>query len=505
MAQVIEPIKARRKILLTGTPIVNRPSELYPLISYLDPERWGNYVSYAKRYCNAHQTRYGWEFGGANEQRLPELQETLRATIMIRRLKADVMAEMPAKMRQTVVIPATSQMKKLAQEEQRWASEAGLDEIDEESVDLTGLPKVPAFEEMSRVRHELAMAKIPFTIEYIEGMIEAGTNKIVVMAHHHAVQDAICEALAQKKVSHVLHRGGLSDHVKQEAVDRFQNNEACKVFVGSIRASGVGITLTAAHDVVFAELDWVPGNLSQAEDRCHRIGQTQTVWVHHLVVEGSLDEEMSKRVIAKQKIADVALDNKREIVEPKKVERKAVEAKPGKTTFIVGRATLQLTNEQLDAARQAIKILAGNDPDRAAERNGVGFNGLDTSIGHDLAARDRLSDKQAALAWKIVYKYQGQLGAALTAQLKGEAVNGTDDGATADDHTDSSDRSADHHAATTNKVIKLGWTDQERQELREACLKYGPFQGCKEFAATHTNRSEQGAMYQWSKMKQAAR
>jgi SWI/SNF-related matrix-associated actin-dependent regulator 1 of chromatin subfamily A len=102
--------------------------------------------------------------------------------------------------------------------------------------------------------------------------------------------------------------GGMSDVEKENSVTRFQNDPTCKIFVGSIRAAGVGITLTAASKVVFAELDWTPANMMQAEDRCHRIGQTESVLVQHLVFDDSLDARMAEILVEKMEIIGAALD-----------------------------------------------------------------------------------------------------------------------------------------------------------------------------------------------------
>ncbi|KKQ35536.1 MAG: Superfamily II DNA/RNA helicase, partial [Candidatus Nomurabacteria bacterium GW2011_GWB1_37_5] len=90
--------------------------------------------------------------------------------------------------------------------------------------------------------------------------------------------------------------------------DSFQSDPNCRLFIGSIKAAGVGLTLTAANTVVFAELDWVPANISQAEDRAYRIGQKQNVLVQHIVLDGSLDARMAELLVMKQAIADRALD-----------------------------------------------------------------------------------------------------------------------------------------------------------------------------------------------------
>jgi SWI/SNF-related matrix-associated actin-dependent regulator 1 of chromatin subfamily A len=99
----------------------------------------------------------------------------------------------------------------------------------------------------------------------------------------------------------------MSSEHKQQSVDRFQRDPKCKLFVGSITAAGVGITLTAASYVLFAELDWRPAMVAQAEDRLHRIGQKESVLVQHVVFDGSLDANMAKKIVEKQEIIDKAI------------------------------------------------------------------------------------------------------------------------------------------------------------------------------------------------------
>jgi SWI/SNF-related matrix-associated actin-dependent regulator 1 of chromatin subfamily A len=310
---------AKKRLYLTGTPILNRPAELFHLVESLGfGESW---VSFMQRYANGHHTKYGWDTRGASN--LDELQERLRSTIMIRRMKADVLVDLPAKIHQVIHFPANGIADVLA------AERAFLEKTGQELSDLEqavrsakkGLEnaaavaqaseklsraKTFAFTEMSRLRHETALAKAPLVVEHVRSMIENGIEKIVVFAHHRDVVDIIKNGLAQHGV--VSLQGGDSGESKQTAVDRFQTDPNIRVFVGSIQAAGAGLTLTASSHVVFAELDWVPANLSQAEDRCHRIGQIDSVLVQHIVVEDSIDARLADVLVKKQEIIAQALD-----------------------------------------------------------------------------------------------------------------------------------------------------------------------------------------------------
>ena len=312
--------KTRKKLFLTGTPIVNRPIELYTLIKALgfNGNLWGQ-QGYAFRYCNATQTGYGWDLSGASN--LEELQDKLRAQLMIRRLKKDVLKELPPKRRQIIEFSANGVAGIVKEEQDAWKqhqdnldrlkTDVELAKLEGEESYKTAVEKLKegsqvVFVEMAKLRHQTAVAKIPYVVDHIKDLLES-IDKLVVFAHHHDVVNAIVNAFPTITVKLT---GEEKLEERQQAVDRFQNDEKVKLFVGSILASGLGITLTAASNVVFVELDWVPGNMSQAEDRTHRIGQTESVLIQYLVLEGSLDATMAKTLIRKQEVIEKALDKK---------------------------------------------------------------------------------------------------------------------------------------------------------------------------------------------------
>ena len=291
-SKAVRCITARRRLLLTGTPLVNRPKELFPMLNYLDPTEWGNFWRYGMRYCNAHQIEIGrgrtaWDFSGASH--LDELQDRLRSTLMLRRLKKDVLAELPAKQRQVIELPANGASTAVSAEmaavarcsEQLAALQAAVelakasdsDNTYEDAVAALRTGAQAAFTEMASLRHATAVAKIPYVVAHTQEALEADdAGKVILFAHHHDVVAGLQSGLAE--YGPVVLTGEISNPaVRQAAVDRFQTDQTCRVFIGSITAAGVGITLTASSHVVFSELDWVPGNITQAEDRAHRIGQ----------------------------------------------------------------------------------------------------------------------------------------------------------------------------------------------------------------------------------------
>ena len=413
--------RCKRKLFLTGTPILNRPIEIQTVLAAICPDEFGNFFAFAKRYCAAERTKWGWDFSGAS--RLDELQARLRALCMVRRLKRDVLTELPAKRRQVVELAPNGARGAVEAEANAFRAHedrlaALRDEADlahaagdkasyEAAVGKLRNEAQVAFSEISRFRHDVAVAKIPAVIEHVDNVLESGTDKLVLFAHHKDVIKALMEHYGDAAVQLT---GDTSQADRQTAVDRFQADPAVKVFIGSITAAGVGLTLTAASHVVFAELDWVPANITQAEDRTHRIGQTGSVLVQHLVVDGSLDARVAKVTGAKQEVADQALDNSTDIVVPTDDPKRA--KRPSKYPVA--------TEAQRRAAARGLQLLAGCC-DGAVTKDGMGFNGCDTRVGKSIAARSLsapLTDGQVWLARRILPKYRRQIGEELIAELK---------------------------------------------------------------------------------------
>lgn len=401
--KVFAQIKAKRRVCMTGTPILNRPVELWTSLIWLDPKRWDKKKSYfEKRYCGAFMGEWGWENGGATH--LDELQEVLRTSVMVRRLKKDVLTELPPKQRQVIELDGDSNARRVAKAEvakfKAMLAEAGIKDDGNYAAAVSKLREADsvAFQSMSRVRHDTAVAKVPLVAEFAQEILEDSDTKLVIFGHHEDVLDYLMANLAE--FNPVRLDGKMSQTQKQASVDAFQKDPSVRVFVGSTLASGEGITLTASSHVIFAELDWTPGRVTQAEDRCHRIGQFDSVLVQHLVLEGSLDAYIAELIVEKQRIADKALDN----------ELKPIEVKSAATEIEVKELKLEgpLSNQQVEAIHTAMKMLAGVC-DYANALDNRGFNKLDAEFGHSLANAPFLSQRQAGYAAKLANKYRRQL------------------------------------------------------------------------------------------------
>ncbi|MEK6591572.1 MAG: DEAD/DEAH box helicase [Pseudomonadota bacterium] len=296
-------IPAKYWMLLTGTPILNRPAELWTTCRLLDPQGLG-------RDRQAYMMRYA-----ESPARLGELHRLLRQRFMVRRLKADVLKELPPKTRELVTVELDDEAPLLAEQEvmekarQRMAALKGAlpqrgAQGYAEAVRELQEGRHMAMTELAHARYVTAMAKLPKVIDHLKGVLDEQT-KIVVFCWHHDVLDGLRSAFAQDCVTV---DGRVDPQDRQAAVDSFQRPEGPRVFLGSIRAAGLGITLTAASYVAFAELDWTPAMMMQAEDRLHRIGQDNAVLVQHIVADRSIDAKMAKMLVDKQAVIGQVLD-----------------------------------------------------------------------------------------------------------------------------------------------------------------------------------------------------
>lgn len=299
-------VRAERKLLLTGTPILNRPIELWTQLLCIGAVKPDSYMKYARRFCNAHQIRVGgkmiWNLNGASN--LETLQDNIYKKCILRRTKAEVLKELPPKRRQVIELSGGGGGYRQAHRVRRLVEKELACLPEKYRIDIANLEaQALDFVDMALARHALALEKVPAVVEFLRDALE-NSDKIVCFAHHREV----IRQIADKFPNHcVVLTGGMNAGEKQAAVDSFQTDPEIRLFIGNIQAAGVGITLTAASHVVFAELDWVPGNITQAEDRCHRIGQEDSVLVQHLVLDGSLDATMAQMIVAKQDVIDRAI------------------------------------------------------------------------------------------------------------------------------------------------------------------------------------------------------
>jgi len=299
LERLVKDIRPKsRFIALSGTPVINRPIEYFNVINLIDrtlfPSRW----KFAQRYCGLRHNGYGWNMDGATNTE--ELYQILTGNngIMLRRLKSEVLSELPDKIRSYVPMEVSEkeykEYIKAKNDLQAW-----LVENRAKFVGATALTKVTILKRLA------ALAKLNSACEWIEEQISGG-NKLVVFAHHIEIQDKLMERF--KKVAVQTVSGNKTK--SQEAIRKFQEDPKCLLFVGSLKRDGMGITLTAAFSLAFLELPWTPGELAQAEDRIHRIGQKNAVNIYYLLAENTIDRSIVRILDNKRRVVDLVTDGR---------------------------------------------------------------------------------------------------------------------------------------------------------------------------------------------------
>ena len=289
-------VKSCKKVIaLTGTPITKNPVDIWPLCKAICPESiapYSNYWDFAHQFCRVIDKPFGKEIVGSKNEE--ELGLRLRSTFMIRREKKDVLEELPPKQYQVITLAQNKQTKEVIKKE------AGLpkDEI-ELAIKKQELKPVG---HMATIRKELGIAKVDQCIDFIKDELES-VDKIVIFAWHKEVIEKLYSAFANIKGMEypAVIIGDTVLNERQLAIHRFQNNKNCRLFIGNIQAAGVAITLTAASRVIFVESSWLPSDIDQAIDRCHRIGQNDHVLAQFLVVEESIDAKVLETVVSRMK------------------------------------------------------------------------------------------------------------------------------------------------------------------------------------------------------------
>jgi SNF2 family DNA or RNA helicase len=281
--------------LLTGTPLTSRPRDLFVLLQLVGHPLGRSFLSFAKRYCAAEKGEYGWKTGGASN--IEELTVQLHG-VMLRRSKDDVLA-LPPKLRTWLPVEVSPGTGSRAV---RKVFEILAGKHDRPGIDARKRGKLLAF--LVEARQALAFAKTSATLDFIRGAIDQG-EKIIVFS---CFNDPVEKFATELGPAAVLLTGKTPAAVRQQLVDRFQQDDEVRVFVANIIAGGTGLNLTAATQVVFNDLDWVPTNHWQAEDRAYRIGQTRTVNVTYFVARNTIDDFVQAVVESKAALVNAIVE-----------------------------------------------------------------------------------------------------------------------------------------------------------------------------------------------------
>jgi len=285
-------------LALSGTPITNRPSDFYPTLHLVRPDIFPIWATYAHSYCGPTKGQWGWEFKGATNTDL--LHNVVSENLMIRRLKKDVLPELPKKMRQVlpVEVPGFDEYYRAEDDFLKWLREKSVSRARRAA-------KAEAATKMAYLKGLAARKKVPLIKEWIDEFLADSDEKLVVFACHTGMLNMLTKTYP---TSSTRIDGSTPAPQRQLAVERFQTDPTIRLFFGNIQAAGTGTTLTAASTTLFTELDFRPGLLLQAEDRTNRIGQKFPTRCIYMVARNTIEERIANMLQAKQNVLQAILN-----------------------------------------------------------------------------------------------------------------------------------------------------------------------------------------------------
>jgi SWI/SNF-related matrix-associated actin-dependent regulator 1 of chromatin subfamily A len=287
---------------LSGTPLTNRPKELWSSLNLIWPLYFPAFTTFAWDYCEPEMTAYGWTFNGASN--LPKLHKKLKRIGMIRRLKKDVAKDLPSK--QITVIPMDITNRKEYKEAStnfiNWLHRKNTAKAERAS-------KAKRITQIAYLKRLAAEGKLKNVINWIDTFLETSDSKLVLGCMHHKIINAIHKKYKKKSVTFT---GKTPPKKRHKAIMDFRNNPQRRIFTGQIQAAGTGVDglQKVSHTSAIVELPWEPGTLSQFFDRIHRIGQEQNVNIYIFIAKNTIEEKLCEIIQTKQEILTKILDGK---------------------------------------------------------------------------------------------------------------------------------------------------------------------------------------------------
>jgi SNF2 family DNA or RNA helicase len=286
---------------LSGTPMLNRPMELYNGLRMIKPTLFNSRYVFGHRYCGPRLTPWGWKFEGISHKK--ELHQKLKKHLMVRRRKEDVLDDIPPKVRRVITLPLKdeAEYKKAEDDFLGWL----------EGIDPQKAKRAEKAEMMVRTGYLLrltARLKIQAAVDWIDQFLEDSREKLVVFCVHRKAIRIIQKRSAYR--SAVIH-GGITGAKRQDAVRQFQG-KGTRLLIGNVQAAGVGLDgLQVASNAAFFEMPWQPGAALQAEARVHRIGSKNKVWCWYMVARNTIETKLCKTLQIKQENLEAVMDGEK--------------------------------------------------------------------------------------------------------------------------------------------------------------------------------------------------
>lgn len=284
---------AKDVLFLTGTPIMNRPIEIYTTFNFITPM---NYFEFCQNFCGAKQTPWGWDFNGASN--LDELKRMMYW--MIRMKKEDVLEDLPDKTINVLNTKMKSKKdyNKILKDFRAWLKEK---DLSQNAMYAEALTKVNYLKQVVVENKNLK--------EIIDNFLE-NDKKLIVFSQYKTIINNLYENYEDISVKLT---GETKNEERQEAVDIFQNSKEKRIFLSTIKAGGVGITLTEADTVIFTDLAWTPSDHKQAEDRAYRIGQKNNVNVYYLITNDTIEDKIWAMLKRKETMVNKIMEREEKV------------------------------------------------------------------------------------------------------------------------------------------------------------------------------------------------
>lgn len=289
-------------LALSGTPITNRPAELWPILNIIRPDLFPSFFPYAQRWCAAYLGRFGWDFSGASH--LPELHNILLRNCMVRRTKEQVLSSLPPKSREVLLLPLEDekQYKKALGDFLGWMKSQGKS--------VLKASKAMALTQTTLIKHLIARLKLPAVLDWVDDYLAESDDKLILFGIHHDIVGAIYEEFKRESV---LVTGKVTGRDRQACFDQFNKDKKTRLFIGNLQAAGLGWSASACSTVAFCEMGWIPAEHQQAEDRVSGLNRGiagRNAVAVYLAAKGTIEEKLASILQHKAAILDAVLDGK---------------------------------------------------------------------------------------------------------------------------------------------------------------------------------------------------
>lgn len=293
-------------LALSGTPIEIRPMELWSILNILRPELYPNRMQFGFDWCSPRRAPWGWEFKGSTNP--DALHKKLSEEVMIRRRKADVIKQLPRKVRTVVPLELSDrkEYEKATADFLKWLGK-------KEPGKLHGAARAAGMVKAGYLKRLAAELKLKAVGEWVDNWLETNDGKILLFAVHKKIVSWLHE---KYKGRCVVVDGSVVGRKRQNAVDEFQKNPRTDIFIGNINAAGKGLNLTAASATAFLEFSWKPSDHTQAEHRGYaRLGDLHGMQIFYFVALDSIEERIFKLLQTRQREANAIIDGNKSVGE----------------------------------------------------------------------------------------------------------------------------------------------------------------------------------------------